>query len=194
MSARAPTRLKVPVDLARGRILELSLPLWLSSGDGCDLRNLKVQIVLPNEITYGASLDRLSRETVPALPGAKTSYTSAESHTLIEIDIPLLAGGTEALIPIPISIKHAAAVAYPIMAMVSCEELDPVKRRYELELSSPGGEEIEDGESWTCRPDESARTRDPPLPLDRIASTRFVIHEGRAAAAERDEAEVASLV
>lgn len=179
MSPRAPGRLKVPVDLTRGRILELSLPLWLSSTGGSDLDDVKIRIVVPNEITYGASLERITREPLAELPGSRTSYVLAEHQTSIEIDIPFLAGGTEANIPVPISIKRAAVGAYLIQASASAPALETIERRYAIELvdvSAP--DEADDGvPGWICRPDEAARVRDPHLPLDRIVSTTFGITE-----------------
>lgn len=180
MSPRAPSRLKVPVDLARGRILELSLPLWVSTVGGGDLKDLKIRIVLPNEITYGASLDRLTRDPPAELAGAQASYVSTEHFTTIDILTPLLAGGTEAIIPVPVSIKHAAVGRYPILASASAQDLETIERRYEIELldaSAPASAELTSAGEWVCRPDEAARVRDPDLPLDRIVSTNFRISE-----------------
>jgi hypothetical protein len=179
MSPRAPMRLRVPVDLARGRILELSLPLWISAAGSCDLPELTIRIVLPNEITYGASLDHLAREPIPGLTDARVAYASSENQTTITIEVPLLEGGAEANIPVPVSIKHAGAGAYPIAATASCPALGTIERSYELELvdaSAPVSNEI-GTLGWTCRPDESSRVRDPDLPLDRIVSTAFVVTE-----------------
>ena len=65
-------------------------PLWISSAGGCDLDDVRIRIVVPNEVTYGASLERLTREPLVELPGAHTSYQVAEHQTTIEIIIPRL--------------------------------------------------------------------------------------------------------
>jgi hypothetical protein len=61
--------------------------------------------------------------------------------------------------------------------------MDPIVRRYELELidSSSASAPPSSPDAWVCRPDEQSRQRDPHLPLDRIASMRFVIFEPNAA-------------
>lgn len=181
MAPRAPGRLKVPVDLARGRILELSLPLWISAAGGGDLDEVRIHIRMPNEITYAASLDRMTRQPPADPPGARTSYLSAEHQTTIEISIPHLKGGGEAIIAIPVSIKHAAVGIYPITASASAPEIETIERLYELELidaSTPPPDE-DPVPGWICWPDEAARIRDPHLPLDRIVSTKFGITEPR---------------
>jgi hypothetical protein len=191
MSPRAPERLRVPVDLARGRILELSLPLWVSAAGSCDLPDLTIRIVLPNEITYGASLDRLAREPIPGLTDTRVAYASSENQTTITIEVLLLEGGTEANIPVPVSIKHAGAGVYPIAASASCAVLGTIERSYELDLvdpSTPFSNQI-GALGWTCRPDESSRVRDPDLPLDRIVSTAFVVTEADEEAGQEPEQE-----
>ena len=193
MSPRAPPRLKVPVDLARGRILELSLPLWISAAGSCDLPDLTIRIMLPNEITYGASLDRMAREPIPGVAGARVAYASSENQTTITIEVSLLEGGTEANIPVPVSIKHAGAGAYPIAATAACAALGMVECSYELDLvdsSTPVSNEI-GTVGWTCRPDEASRVRDPDLPLDRIISTAFVVTETDEAVHEEEHEEAA---
>ena len=179
MSRRAPERLRVPVDLARGRILELSLPLLLANDGETNLDDVSIHITLPNEITYGASLERLGREGLAGLAGAAVRYTLTEHETRIRIDVPRMAPGATASVPVPISIKHAADAAYPIVAMVLAEGLQPLERRYELELMDPAGglAPVSSPGAWVCRPDEACRQRDPHLPLDRIASMQFVIFE-----------------
>ena len=179
MSRRAPERLRVPVDLTRGRILELSLPLLLANEGETNLEDVSVLITLPNEITYGASLERLSRGGLAGLPGASVRYTLSEHETRIRIDVPRMAPGAQASLPVPISIKHAADAAYPIMAVAMADGLEPMERRYELELMDPAGvlAPVSSPGAWVCRPDEASRQRDPHLPLDRIASMQFVIFE-----------------
>lgn len=179
MSRRAPGRLRVPVDLARGRILELNLPLLLASAGEGSLDDVSIHITLPNEITYGASLERLGREGLAGLPGSVVRYTLTEHETRIRIDAPHLAAGAQASVPVPVSIKHAADSAYPILAAVSAKDAEPVERRYELELLDPSAvmAAVSTQAAWVCRPDESSRQRDPHLPLDRIASMQFAIAE-----------------
>ena len=179
MSRRAPERLRVPVDLARGRILELSLPLLLANEGETNLDDVSILITLPNEITYGASLERLGREGLVGLTGAAVRYTLSEHETRIRIDVPRMAPGARASVPVPISIKHAADAAYPIVAIALAQGLEPVERRYELELMDPSGvlAPVSSHGAWVCRPDEACRQRDPHLPLDRIASMQFVIFE-----------------
>ena len=179
MSRRAPGRLRVPVDLARGRILELNLPLLLANtGEGA-LDEVSIHITLPNEITYGASLERLGREGLTGMPGAAVRYTLTEHETRIRIDAPHLAAGAQASVPVPVSIKHAADSAYSILATVSAKGQEPVERRYELELLDPSAvmAAVSTQAAWVCRPDETSRQRDPHLPLDRIASMQFAIAE-----------------
>jgi hypothetical protein len=185
MSRRAPGRLRVPVDLARGRILELNLPLLLANAGETGLDDVSIHITLPNEVTYGASLERLGREGLAGLPGAAVRYTLTENETRIRIDAPHLAAGAEARVPVPVSIKHAADCAYPILATVSATGLETVERRYELELLDPTAvmAAVSTQAAWVCRPDETSRQRDPHLPLDRIASTQFAIAEPAMASA-----------
>jgi len=185
MSRRAPGRLRVPVDLARGRILELNLPLLLENTGDVDLHDVSIQITLPNEITYGASLERLGREGLQGLAGATVRYALTEHETRIRIDTPLLARGAQASLPIPVSIKHAADAAYPISAKVMAPDMEPLERHYDLELLDPAAvvAPVSTQSAWVCRPDEASRQRDPHLPLDRIASTHFAIAEPGAAAA-----------
>ena len=182
MSARAPERLRVPVDLARGRILELNLPLLLANPGDDELEGVSVRLTLPNEITYGASLERLARDGVPGLPGTRIRYALAEHETHIRIDLGRLGPGEAATLPTPISIKHAADAAYPIVVVAHAQGMEPLERRYELELVDPAVAAIplSHEDAWICRPDEGARQRDPHLPLDRIASMRFVIFEPNA--------------
>ena len=179
MSRRAPERLCVPVGLARGRILELNLPLLLDNAGDVDLEEVSLHITLPNEITYGASLERMGREGMAALPGAVARYALSEHETRIRIDIPRLEAGATISVPAPISIKHAAHAAYPIVAVAFAPGLEPVERRYALELMDPA-EDIDPATSpdaWVCRPDETTRQRDPHLPLDRISSMEFQVSE-----------------
>lgn len=179
MSARAPERLRVPVDLARGRILELNLPLLLANAGEEALEDVSIQLILPNEITYGASLERLARDGAPGLPGSRISYALSEHETHIRIDVARLEPGDAATAPVPISIKHAADAAYRIRATGVAGGIEPVQRRYELELLDRGAQATgpDTPEVWTCRPDEQSRQRDPFLPLDRIASMRFAMFE-----------------
>ncbi len=179
MSRRAPERLCVPVGLARGRILELNLPLLLDNAGEVDLEDVSILITLPNEITYGASLERMGREGMAALPGAVARYALSEHETRIRIDIPRLKAGAAVRLPTPISIKHAAHAAYPIVAVAFATGLEPVERRYALELMDPSDQvapTVMPG-AWVCRPDETVRLRDPHLPLDRICSMEFQVSE-----------------
>lgn len=179
MSARAPERLRVPIDLVRGRILELNLPLLLANAGDDELEDVSVRLTLPNEITYGASLERLARDGAPGLPGTTIRYALSEHETHIRVDVPRLAPGEAATLPTPISIKHAADAAYRILAVAHAPGLEPLERRYELELVDPtlAVQPVSTADAWICRPDEGSRQRDPHLPLDRIASMRFVIFE-----------------
>ncbi len=179
MSRRAPERLRVPVGLARGRILELNMPLLLANAGETGLDDVSIHIVLPNEITYGASLERLSREALAGLPGAVTRYALSEHETRIRIDVPRLEPGVMASVPVPISIKHAADGAYPVVAIAFAQGLAPVERRYELELIDPASTiaPAPSRDAWVCRPDETSRQRDPQLPLDRICSMEFQVAE-----------------
>ena len=179
MSAQAPERLRVPVDLARGRILELNLPLLLVNAGDDELEQVSVQLTLPNEITYGASLERLAREGVPELPGVTIRYALSEHETRIRVDIPQLAPGAAVTLPTPISIKHAPDAAYRILATAQVPGLEPLQRRYELELMdrATSTAPLSSADAWVCRPDETSRQRDPHLPLDRITSMQFAISE-----------------
>jgi len=179
MSAQAPERLRVPVDLARGRILELNLPLLLANAGDDELEGISVQLTLPNEITYGASLERLAREGAPGLPGVIIRYALSEHETRIRVDIPRLAPGAAVTLPTPISIKHAPDTAYQILATAHVPGMEPLQRRYELELMDRAisTAPLSSADAWVCRPDEDSRQRDPHLPLDRIASMQFVIFE-----------------
>ena len=196
MSRRAPERLRVPVGLARGRILELNLPLLLANAGETRLDDVSIHIVLPNEITYGASLERLSRETLAGLPGAVIRYALSEHETRIRIDVPRLEPGVMASVPVPISVKHAADGAYPVVAIAFAQGLAPVERRYELELTDPASAAgpAPSRDAWVCRPDETSRQRDPRLPLDRICSMEFQVAEPAAPppAAPRPEPAYAS--
>jgi hypothetical protein len=183
LSSRAPERLRVPIDLTRGRILELNLPLLVANAGDTELENVSVQLILPNEITYGASLDRLARAGLPGLPDATVRYALSESETHIRVEIPRLAAGVIATLPTPISVKHAADAAYPILATAFAQGLEPQQRRYELELMGPAATPpVSSKEAWVCRPDETSRQRDPHLPLDRIGSMQFAIFEPGASA------------
>ena len=187
MSAHAPERLRVPVDLVRGRILELNLPLLLANAGDDELENVCVQLTLPNEITYGASLERLAREGAPGLPGVTIRYALSEHETRIRVDIPRMAPGAAVTLPTPISIKHAPDAAYEIVATAHVPGMEPLQRRYELELMDRAisTAPLSSADAWVCRPDENARQRDPHLPLDRIASMQFAIFEPEAAAVTR---------
>ncbi len=179
MSRRAPQRLCLRVGLARGRILELNLPLLLDNAGDVDLEDVSLHITLPNEITYGASLERMGREGVAAVPGAVARYALSEHETRIRIDIPRLEAGATISVPAPVSIKHAAHAAYPIVAVAFAPGLERVERRYALELMDPA-EDIDPAarpDAWVCRPDETTRQRDPHLPLDRISSMEFQVSE-----------------
>ena len=183
MSRRAPERLRVPIDLTRGRILELNLPLLIANAGDADLENVSVHVTLPNEIPYGPSLERLARNGLQGLPDATVRYALSEAETHIRVDIPRLAAGAIATLAAPISIKHAADAAYPILASAFAQGLEPLQRRYELELMGPVlPAPVSSTEAWVCRPDETSRQRDPHLPLDRIGSMQFSIFEPGASA------------
>jgi hypothetical protein len=189
MSKRAPERLRLPVELARGRILELNLPLLVANSGETDLGDVSIHVTLPNELTYGASLERFGREGLAGLQGATARYALSEHETRIRIDVARLSRGAEARIPVPVSIKHAADAAYPIVIMAFAEGLQRLERCYELELLDPAAvvAPVSSKDAWVCQPDERARQREPHLPLDRIASTEFTVVEAGSVAPARSE-------
>jgi len=189
MSPRAPERLRLPVELARGRILELNLPLLVANSGETDLGDVSIHVTLPNELTYGASLERFGREGLTGLPGAAARYALSEHETRIRIDVAHLARGAEATVPVPVSIKHAADTAYPIVIMAFAEGLQRLERCYELELLDPASvvAPVSSKDAWVCVPDDRAREREPHLPLDRIASTEFTVVEAGPVAPTRPE-------
>ncbi len=185
LSRRAPLHVIIPVSLTLGRILELSLPLRVCWTGDQDLEDVLIGIVLPNEITYGGSLERMAGDGGGAeLPGAEVSYASADTHTTISIRLPRLAAGADATVTIPISIKHGAGTAHTLAVSATCEGQEPIERSYELELPEAGPDDAlaetpvpAPQGAWICRPDEARRVRELHLPLDRIESTDFAIVE-----------------
>jgi hypothetical protein len=187
LSAGSPERLRIPVSMASGRILELGLPLWLSTQGGRDLEDVKLRIALPTEITYGASLDRMTGAAL-GLPGARAAYSTGPGQTFIDISLPKTPGGAELEIPIPVCIKGAPIGDHALAISVAGGGLEPIERAYRLELVAQAEGEVcelvetDQGAVWICRPDEGQRQRDPRLPLDRIA--RFRIEDQPARPAE----------
>jgi hypothetical protein len=180
LSPGSPDRLRIPVNMAAGRILELGLPLWLSTQGGRDLEDVKLRIALPTEITYGASLDRMT-DSALGLPGARAAYSTGPGQTFIDINLPKTPGGAEVEIPIPVCIKGLPIGDHALAISAVGGGLEPIERAYRLELvAAAEGEvcelvETDQGAVWICRPDEGQRQRDPRLPLDRIA--RFKIED-----------------
>jgi hypothetical protein len=173
----APQRLRIPVELTAGRILELGLPLMVSTEGGRDVEGVKLRISAPNEITYGASLERMIAQ--PLAPGSTAAYSTVADRTLIDIELPLLPGGMVLEIPIPVCVKRAPAGAHALLVSASADGLEPIEQEYVLELVVEAEGEVcelvetDEGSVWICRPVEDQRQRDPRLPLDRI--DRFVI-------------------
>ena len=177
----APEALVTPVRLVRGRILEINLPVGLSWTGTQDLDDLAISIQLPNEITYGASLEHMLQQPPPAnLPGATISYASALARTTISILTRRAPGGLETWFALPVSVTQMSARAHPVLLTVSAAGIEPIARNYVLELTEDAGVEGEPEpaakpDAWVCRPDDSRRERDPQLPLDRIAAANFSI-------------------
>jgi hypothetical protein len=167
--------------MASGRILELGLPLMLSTRGGRDLEDVHLKITMPTELTFGASLDRMTGSAL-ALPGARAAYASDPTgQTVIDIRLPKTPGGAEVEIPIPVCVKGMPAGTHTLAISAEGGGLDPIALEYSVELE-PGAEgeicelvDAEGGKAWICRPLEDQRQRDPALPLDRIA--RFKIED-----------------
>jgi hypothetical protein len=187
VSPGSPERLRIPVSMASGRILELGLPLCLSTKGGRDLDGVRLRIAMPTEITYVASLDRMTGSAL-GLPGARAAYFTGDGQTFIDIELPRTPGGAEVEIPIPVCVKGPANGEHLLAISATGGGLEPIERYYQLELSQEAeGEfcelvETEKGSVWICRPDEGQRQRDPRLPLDRIA--RFKVEDPAPAPAE----------
>ena len=178
----APETLVTPVRLIRGRILEINLPVGLSWTGAHELNDLTISIQLPNEITYGASLEHMLQQPLPPeLPGATVGYASALARTSISIMASRAPAGVEAWFDLPVSVTQMSARAHPVLLTVSAVGIEPIARNYVLELTEDTGVEGEPTakpDSWICRPDDAQRERDPQLPLDRIAATNFTIVRG----------------
>jgi len=183
LSPRAPSRLRFPLRLTIGRILELNLPLRLDWSGDYPLDRVELRLLLPNEITYGPSLERLIVEAPRALPGAAARYASGQTHTLVTVAAPQLAAKASATLVVPISVKPGAAGAFPVQITLSCPSLGEKERRYRLELIEVADDAqaadvaVATPDAWTCLPDEASRLTDPDQPLDRLASTRFAVIE-----------------
>lgn len=191
LSPGSPQRLRIPVSMASGRILELGLPLWLSTQGGRDLEDVRVRIALPTEITYGASLDRMTDSSL-GLPGARAVYSSGADKTVIDISLPKAPGEAQVEIPIPVCIKGLPVGAHAVGISVAGGGLEPLQREYLLELVAEADGEVcelvatDEGVVWICRPDEGQRQRDPRLPLDRIGRFRVESSAPAPAMAEQD--------
>ena len=178
MGQGAPGRLRVPVRMPRGRILELNLPLWIGWEHGEALKGVMVSVLMPNAISYGASLERMmgDPELARLLPGARIGYASGDTHTLIDIELPRLKGSGQASLALPISIKQIAGGVHAVMIMAAADGWPTVERRYRLEIEDDDtATPVAEPGSWICRPPEAGRVRELHLPLDRIASTDFSI-------------------
>ena len=169
----APKRVSLPVKTTRGRILEIGLPLHLRwTGDG-DLADLRIETTLPNDITYGPSLERMIDEGLPCgLSGGSATYASGPALTWVRDRAARLEPGADTVVFIPIAVKHGQAGAYPVSVAVSSAGAPTVRLDHVLELFAAQDPRVA-GCAWLCVPDEAARTRDARLPLDRITSARF---------------------
>jgi hypothetical protein len=178
LSPGSPQRLRIPVAMASGRILELGLPLHLSTRGGRDLEDVRLKITMPTELTFGASLDRMTGSAL-ALPGARAAYASGPDGTVIDISLPKTPGGAEVEIPIPVCVKGAPAGTHTLAISAEGGGLDPIALEYRVEIEPDAEGEVcalvdsEEGLVWICRPVEDQRQRDPALPLDRIARFRI---------------------
>lgn len=178
VSPGSPRRLHIPVTMASGRILELGLPLCLSTKGGRDLEDVRLRIAVPTEITYVASLERMTDSSL-GLPGARAAYSTGDGRTFIDISLPKTPGEAEVEIPIPICVKSQPIGVHTLAISAAGGGLEPIEREYQLELSPLAEGEIcelvdtPEGSVWICRPDEGQRQRDPRLPLDRIARFRI---------------------
>jgi hypothetical protein len=171
-AADAPKRLSVPVLTTRGRILEIGLPLHLRWTGAGDLADLSIETQLPNEITYGPSLERMIAEGLPcALAGGHATYASGPALTTVRDRAARLQPGVETVVFIPIAVKHGQAGAFPVSIAVSSAGAPTARLDHVLELFAAKGPCA--AAAWLCVPDEAARTRDERLPLDRITSARF---------------------
>jgi len=168
----APRRVSVPVLTTRGRILEIGLPLHLRWTGAGDLADLRIETELPNDITYGPSLERMIVEGLPcALSGGHATYASGPALTTVRDRAARLEPGVQTVVFIPIAVKHGQAGAFPVSIAVSSAGAPTVRLDHVLELFAAKGGCA--AAAWLCVPDETARTRDERLPLDRITSTRF---------------------
>lgn len=168
LAQRAPGRLRVPVTLSYGRILELGLPLRISTRRGCELSDVKLTISVPNEVTYGASLQRMADGPLP-IEGAKVSYSTADSLTLIDLSLPRLEADAVVELAVPVCVKRAVERAFTVKVSASSEALGEVLRAFDVELVGPREDLAgEDGGWRVFHPDEAHRVKDERLPLDRI--------------------------
>lgn len=171
----APERVGVPVLTVRGRILEIGLPLHLRWTGERDLADLRIETTLPNEITYGPSLERMIAEGLPrGLSGGSATYASGPALTTVRDRAARMEPGVETVVFIPIAVKHGQAGAYPVSVAVSSAGAPTVRLEHVLELFAAKDARATTDAGWLCVPDEAARTRDARLPLDRITSARFV--------------------
>ena len=175
----APDTIRIPVKLTKGRILEINLPLGVSWTGGRDLEEVAIRIDLPNAITYGASLEHMLQAERPSgLLQSTISYASAHDRTAISILAQALRARSETSFAVPISLTQMTAPSHQIRLAARGPGLEPIERTYILELyedaDADPGQSLLPG-SWTCRPEDGQRVRDPHLPLDRVTSTLFTI-------------------
>jgi hypothetical protein len=193
-AADAPPTLLFPLHLTKGRILEISLPLTIRSTGGRDAQSVLAQAKLPNEITFGASLDRMAANE-RGHDGPQLSYAFTGRSTTISIRVANLQPGEEATINVPISVKPGVSGTGRLELAISFAGGPMALRDYRVELIDlgprPVGEdgardqlqgEIErrrssPGEAWICWPDETSRVREAGQPIDRIASMNFDIQK-----------------
>ncbi len=169
----APKRVGLPVKTTLGRILEIGLPLHLRWTGDSGLADLRIEADLPNDITYGPSLERMINEGLPrGLSGASATYASGPALTTVKDRAARLEPETDAVVFIPIAVKHGQAGAYPVTVTVSSAGAPTVRLEHVLELFAAKNPRAAAAD-WLCVPDEAARTRDGRLPLDRITSARF---------------------
>ena len=177
ISPDAPDRIVLPASPAVGRFLEIGLPLTLRWTGEDDLEDVLVRIVIPTDITFGASLDRMTRLGPPAgLIGPGIGHTITEMGAMVVVKAERLVHGAPVVLTFPVSIRQGTAGSYRIEIDVVTDRLATVTLVHTLEIAPGSGGRRPAG--WTAVPDEGPRLHDPRQPIDRPASPEFRILAG----------------
>lgn len=182
LSPQAPGRLRLPVRLEPGRMLEVDIPIALSWTGAQHLYLVHVVAVLPRALVDEASLERLVAELRPGREDARAEVSHQGATSTLTFVLARLAGGAQVSLPIPICLTAETSGAFELRLSVDCAAMDAFERRYLLEPIPPDRWQTEPREPgiWICAPDEESRMVDPELPLDRIASMKFLVYAGAA--------------